>query len=189
MSEINQRFMRYYITLLLLLISTALRAQFLVLNWEEDIIVYPSDSTDVILAILPHVFVSDEKIDYSWTAEVLTVGNKRFKLEITLEDGSFEPMGDPIIGWVDKKQCGVFLRANRYEGRIPIMDIYMSKSLDGDFFPFDVDAIQFQWVSVTDLYYHPARQIYIYKLRFWYKDVLYSGWVPRCCPDPYNSCT
>lgn len=181
--------MRYYITIALLFISTALHAQYLALNWEEDIIVYPSDSTDVIFTILPHVFVSDEKTDYSWTAEVLTVGDKRFKLEITLEDGSFEPMGDPIIGWVDKKQCGVFLRANRYEGRIPIMDIYMSKSLDGDFFPFDVNAIQFQWVSVTDLYYHPARQIYIYKLRFWYKDVLYSGWVPRCCPDPYNSCT
>ena len=187
MSEINQRFMRYYITLLLLLISTALRAQFLVLNYEEDIIVYPSDSTDVVLAILPHMFVNDDDNDYSWTAKVLSVGEHRFKLEIDLDD-SMEPMGDPIIGWVDKKQCGVFLRANRYEGRIAIMDIYMSKSLDGDFIPFDVYSINFEWVSVTDLYYHPGRQKYIYKVHFSHEGALYSGWVPRSCHDIYNSC-
>ena len=104
--------MRYYITIAMLLISTALRAQYLVLNWEEDIIVYPSDSTNVILAILPHMFVNDDDNDYSWTAKVLCVEEHRFKLEIDLDDGG-EQMGDPIIGWVDKKQCGVFLRNNR----------------------------------------------------------------------------
>lgn len=180
--------MKYYITIAMLLISTALHAQHLVLNWEEDIIVYPSDSTDVIFAILPHVFISDEETEYSWIAKVLTVGDKRFKLEITLDDSSLEPMGDPIIGWVDKKQCGVFLRANRHEGRIPIMDIYMSKSLDGDFIPFDVYSINFEWVSVTDLYYHPGRQKYIYKVHFSHEGALYSGWVPRSCHDIYNSC-
>ncbi len=180
--------MKYYFTVLLLLISTAVHAQFLVLNWEEDIIVYPSDSTDVILAIMPHMSVNDDDNDYTWTAKVLSVGEHRFKLEITLDDYMLEPAGDPIIGWVDKKQCGVFLRDNRYEGRIPIMDIYMSKSLEGDFIPFDVSAVNFQWVSVTDLYYHPVRRIYIYKIHFWYKDILYSGWVPRSCHDIYNSC-
>lgn len=179
--------MRYYITIAMLMVSTALHAQYLALNWEEDIIVYPTDSTGIILAILPHMFISET--DYSWTAKVLSVGDERFKLEITLDDSGFEQMGNPVIGWVDKKQCGVFLRANRYEGRIPIMDIYMSKSLDGDFMTLDVYDVPFQWVSVTDLYYHPARQEYIYKLHFWHKDVLYSGWVPRCCPDSYNSCT
>ena len=179
--------MRYYITIAMLLISTALRAQYLVLNWEEDIIVYPSDSTNVILAILPHMFVNDDDNDYSWTAKVLCVDEHRFKLEIVLDDG-VEQMGDPIIGWVDKKQCGVFLRNNRYEGRIAIMDIYMSKSLEGDFIPFDVGAINFQWVSVTDLYYHSYHYDYIDKVHFWYKDVLYSGWVPRSCPNIYNSC-
>lgn len=186
MSEINQRFMRYYITLLLLLISTALRAQFLVLNYEEDIIVYPSDSTDVILAILPHIFVNDDDNDYSWTAKVLSVGEHRFKLKIDLDD-SLEPMGDPIIGWVDKKQCGVWLRANRYEGRIPIMDIHMNETLDGDFIPLDISGIDFEWICVTDIYKNPER--HIYKVQFTYKGVDYSGWVPRCCPDPYNSCT
>jgi hypothetical protein len=38
--------MRYYITIALLFISTALHAQYLALNWEEDIIVYPSDFED-----------------------------------------------------------------------------------------------------------------------------------------------
>lgn len=180
--------MKYYITIAMLLISTALRAQYLVLNHEEDIVVYPSDSTDVIFAILPHVFITDEETDYSWIAKVLTVGDKRFKLEITLHDSSLESMGDPIIGWVDKKQCGVFLRDNRYEGRIAIMDIYMSKSLDGDFIPFDVYSINFEWVSVTDLYYHPGRQKYIYKVHFSHEGALYSGWVPRSCHDIYNSC-
>ena len=56
--------MRYYITIAMLLISTALRAQYLVLNHEEDIVVYPSDSTDVIFAILPHMFVNDNDNDY-----------------------------------------------------------------------------------------------------------------------------
>ena len=177
--------MRYFIMMLMLLISNILNAQYLVLNSSEDIIVYPSDTTDVIFCVLPHSFVSDVKTDYSWGAKILCVNEERFKLEIVL-DYSLTWETDPIIGWVDKKQCGVWLRANRYEGRIPIMDIHMNETLDGDFIPLDISGVDFEWICVTDIYKNPER--HIYKVQFTYKGVDYSGWVPRCCPDPYNSC-
>lgn len=173
--------------LMMLLISNILNAQYLVLNMYEDIVVYPSDTTDLIFCILPNPIATyADKSNYTWTARILRVTEDRFKLEMVLDD--FFSQTDPIIGWVDKKQCGVWLRANRYEGRIPIMDIHMNETLDDDFIPLDISGIDFNWVCVTDIHLDSEHH-YIYKVKFIYKGVEYSGWVPRCCPDPYDSCT
>lgn len=177
--------MRYYIILFTLLLSNMLYAQSIVLNPDEDIIIYPSDTSDVVFCVLPHKQLYNT--DYSWYARILCVEESRFKINVSL-DYSITWLTDPIIGWVEKSQCGVYLRANRYEGRIPIMDLYETPLFDGNYHAINVDEIDSEWIRVIDIHIDPNDDVK-YKVEFYMDGILHSGWVKRCCPDVYNSCT
>lgn len=107
----------------------------------------------------------------------------RFKVNLQLETGL--DSAPEIIGWVDKKYCGVFQRwyyeRDENDNLVRFVKLYEEPNIDAKFIkiydvindPLTVIDFQNRWVKVM----------------FYLDDVLYEGWIDKYCSNPYNSCT
>ncbi len=125
--------------------------------------------------------------------EILRKSNNRYKVRIIAIN---ENDVTPIIGWVDKEQCGVWLRGKWTNPELSIVSLYR---MPGQLYPF---------VKLTDKYangFHkyvdtksnavPVLDYKLYKGKYWIKTVVIKdkrkiiGWTTNYCPNPYDSCT
>lgn len=165
---------------LLLLAFNSMAQQRIVLNMNEYIDVHVgSDEDECFCQLLPLEKLPD---DYVYDAIILDQTFNRYKLQITMRmiDG---PESQPIIGWVNKNQCGAFLLCNNYSGSTPLLFLYKFPELDSEFTVVELNQqINGQWISIRDI--QKGFALVSFKLN----DILYSGWIQRFCTDPYNSC-
>lgn len=152
-----------------------------VLRMEDFVKVYiDAYKDDSFCQLLP---LSKLASDLSYNAIILEKKGDRFKLIITLSDILCDIESEPIIGWVDSKDCGVFLLCNKYDGSVPILNLYESPSLESYVETIDISSIIRFWISITDIYNG------FVKVSFEIHGNIYRGWISRYCTDPYSLCT
>ena len=153
----------------------------IVLRMDDFVKVYiDAYKDDCFCQLLP---LSKLTSDLSYNAIILEKRNNRFKLMITLSDILCDIESEPIIGWVDTNDCGVFLLCNNYDGSVPLLNLYESPTLESYVDIIDISSIIGLWISITDI--HKG----FVKVSFEIQGNTYRGWISRYCTDPYNSCT
>ena len=152
----------------------------------DSIPIYSSEtSTDYIAKIK-----EDPELENWHDVEILKVSNNRYKVHIM-------PLNVanvvPIDGWVDKEQCGVWLRAWHQEGELFIVRLY---SEPGKSFPFLklFDKMPDDFGKYTNEEAAPVLDYKYYKGDYWIKTVIIKdkhkviGWTRDFCPNVYDSC-
>ena len=119
----------------------------------------------------------------SYYAIVLDKQGERFKLKITMSDILGDLESEPVIGWVEARECGVFLLCNNYSDSVPLLSLYEGPSSESVVEIIDISSINGLWVSIKDIYNG------FVQVSFGIHGKIYSGWISRYCTDPYNSCT
>lgn len=133
---------------------------------------------------------SSEKEDWH-CVDILAKSKNRYKVHIVLCNGSTAT--PPIDGWVEKEQCGVWLRGRyiksglwnvyfyKYPGQLhPFLKI-TSKYLDS-FSEYDNDKAV------------PVLDYKLYEGKYWIKTVITKdkkrivGWTKDYCPNVYGAC-
>jgi hypothetical protein len=152
----------------------------------DSIPIYSSEtSTDYIAKI------KEDPEKENWhDVEILKVSDNRYKVHIM-------PLNVanvvPIDGWVDKEQCGVWLRAWHQEGELFIVRLY---SEPGKPFPFLklFDKMPDDFGKYTNEEAAPVLDYKYYKGDYWIKTVIIKdkhkviGWTRDFCPNVYDSC-
>jgi hypothetical protein len=152
----------------------------------DSIPIYSSEtSTDYIAKI------KEDPEKENWhDVEILKVSDNRYKVHII-------PLNVanvvPIDGWVDKEQCGVWLRAWHQEGELFIVRLY---SEPGKPFPFLklFDKMPDDFGKYTNEEAAPVLDYKYYKGDYWIKTVIIKdkhkviGWTRDFCPNVYDSC-
>ena len=150
--------------------------------------VYSNDtSTDRITIIKEY----SEKENWH-DVEILGKSNNRYKVRISAIN---ENNVAPIIGWVDKEQCGVWLWGKWTKPGSCIVFLYRMPG-------------QYPFVKIKDKYAHgfdkyvdtkskavPVLDYKLYKGEYWIKTEIIKnkrriiGWTTNYCPNPYDSCS
>jgi hypothetical protein len=152
----------------------------------DSIPIYSSEtSTDYIAKI------KEDPEKENWhDVEILKVSDNRYKVHIM-------PLNVanvvPIDGWVDKEQCGVWLRAWHQEGELFIVRLY---SEPGKPFPFLklFDKMPDDFGKYTNEEAAPVLDYKYYKGDYWIKTAIIKdkhkviGWTRDFCPNVYDSC-
>jgi hypothetical protein len=152
----------------------------------DSIPIYSSEtSTDYIAKIK-----EDPELENWHDVEILKVSNNRYKVHIM-------PLNDtnvaPVDGWVEKAQCGVWLRAWHQEGELFIVRLY---SEPGKSFPFLklFDKMPDDFGKYTNEEAAPVLDYKYYKGDYWIKTVIIKdkhkviGWTRDFCPNVYDAC-
>lgn len=172
---------------IVLVISMAILAQLsasaqerIVLRMDDFIKVYIDfQKDDCFCYLLP---LSKYDSDLAYDAIVLEKKGDRFKLKIRMSDILCDRESEPVIGWVDTNDCGVFLLCNNYDGPVPLLNLYESPATESSVNIIDISCINGLWISISDI--HKG----FVKVSFEIHDNIYTGWISRYCTDPYNSC-
>lgn len=123
---------------------------------------------------IKHVIMEDTLFDIWYFFTIYDNSPLRFKVGVsTIYDKPF------LIGWIDKKHCGVHLVVNE---SYKTLKLYEKPELDSNYEKIvlergDWDAI------VVDI--HPDGFM---KIVFRYNDVIYTGWTKEYCSNPIASC-
>lgn len=153
----------------------------IVLRMDDFIKVYiDSQKDDCFCQLLPQ---SEYDSDLLYDAIVLEKKGGRFKLEIKMSNILCDLESEPVVGWVETEDCGVFLLCNNYNGSVPLLNLYESPCLESVVDIIDISCINGRWISIKDI--HKG----FVKVSFEICGNIYSGWISRYCTDPYNSCT
>ena len=125
--------------------------------------------------------------------EILGQSNNRYKVCISAIN---ENNVAPIMGWVDKEQCGVWLWGKWIKPEFCIVSLYR---MPGQLYPFvkiiDKFAHGFDKYVDTKSKAVPVLDYKLYKGKYWIKTVIIKdkrkiiGWTTNYCPNPYNSCS
>ena len=152
----------------------------------DSIPIYSSEtSTDYIAKI------KEDPEKENWhDVEILKVSNNRYQVRVI-------PLNDtnvaPVDGWVDKAQCGVWLRAWHQEGEFFIVRLY---SVPGKSFPFLklFDKMPDDFGKYTNGKAVPVLDFKLLRGNYWIKTIIYNnnkeivGWTRDYCPNTFGSC-
>lgn len=170
---------RLLVTILLLaLCFSTLAQERVVLKMDGIIKVYIYFNHDLCFCHLP-----PSETDLFYDAQILEKKGSRFKLKITMRDITGEVKSEPIIGWVNSKDCGVYILCNEFHDQIPILFLYESPTLNSNVTYIDVTDIYKTWICIEDI-----TNGFI-KIYFDLDDIKYEGWINRYCLDIFSLCT
>ena len=172
-----------------------------ILSQDKNIVVFFTDaitngvpvySNDTGIDIITNIKEYPEKENWH-DVEILMKSNNRYKVRIISIN---ENNVTPIIGWVDKEQCGVWLRGKWIKPELSILSFYCMPS---QLYPFtkitDKYAYGFDKYADTKSKAVPVLDYKFYKGTYWIKTVIIKeerkiiGWTTDYCPNPYDSCT
>lgn len=141
---------------------------------------------DAVSHTIKHTIFQDSIFEIDFDAKILTSTPLRFEIEVSSTISPYSPDAEitTIRGWIDKINCGIFLR-NIYSPNnnpnLPILNIYSEPTTDS------------QYITLTG-YYNQLVNVLDYnddwaKVIFYDKGKLIIGWIERYCSNIYNSCT
>lgn len=141
---------------------------------------------DAVSNTIKHTIYQDSIFEIYFAVKILASTPLRFEIEVSSTIPSCSPDAEEtkIRGWIDKINCGVFLR-NIYfpknDSNLPILNIYRKPTTNS------------QYITLTG-YYNQLVTVLDYKddwvkVIFYDKGKLIIGWIERYCSDIYNSCT
>ena len=123
----------------------------------------------------------DSITEFYYVTRIIEETPLRFKVELFGElDGNTRCDTRVLTGWIDKQNCGVFLRGyydNKKNSYIKLFKRPTKKS-------------SFQTIYTNDMIWVPVISISEgwRKILFYYKGELYVGWIELYCSSIYNSC-
>ena len=169
------------ILLVFFIFLPAVAQERVVLKMEDSIEVYISfNEGHCFCKLLP---IKEYNSDFFYNAIILEKKENRFKLKIAMSDIDAKIESEPIIGWVDKTNCGVFLLCNEYVEQIPMLYLYEYPIIDSVRNIIDIRGIDRSWISIDDTYNGFAR------ISFEIDGIKYSGWINKYCTDMYSLCS
>lgn len=151
--------------------------------------IYSDDSTSECLAT-----IKEDAEKENWhDVELLEKSNSRYKVRIvSINDSNVKP----ICGWVNKEECGVWLRGESSKGNVWTVNLYR---MPGQLTPFirikDDYLDAFDKYAVTKSKAFPVLDYKLCNGCYWIKTVIVvdkkkiTGWTINYCPIIYNSCT
>ena len=135
--------------------------------------------------------IKENEQEENWhNVELLEQSNNRYKVRIT---SCKEDATTPIIGWVDKEQCGVWLWGKKMSSKLWTFRLYRKPE---QLHPFvrivdeDIDGFG----KYTNDKAAPVLDYKYYKGKYWIKTEIlkdkkkYVGWTIDYCPNIYGSC-
>jgi hypothetical protein len=166
------------IVMLLSVLALPMLAQDKVVLKDDVIKVYiDADNDFYFCQLLP------SESDLFYDAHILEKRRNRFKLKITLRDIPGKICSEPITGWVDKNDCGVFVLCNEYRDTIPILFLYEFPDANARTTYIDINKIHRTWMHIEDISNGFVR------ISFDLDDIKYNGWINRYCLDMFSLCT
>lgn len=141
---------------------------------------------DAVSHTIKHTIFQDSVFEIYFDAKILTSTPLRFEIEVSSTILPCFPDVEitTIRGWIDKINCGIFLRniysPNNNPNR-PILNIYSEPTTDSHY--ITLTGYYNQLVNVLDYSGDWAKVI------FYDKGKLIIGWIERYCSNIYNSCT
>lgn len=141
---------------------------------------------DAVSNTIKHTIYQDSIFEIYFDAKILTSTPLRFEVEISSTIPPCTPEAEEIkiTGWIDKINCGVFLR-NTYslnnDPNVPMLNIFREPTTNSQY--ITLTGYYNKLVNVLDYSDHWAKVI------FYDKGKLIIGWVERYCSNIYNSCT
>ena len=151
---------------------------FVIISHNDPVCVYPSA-----FATRPHRIIQQiDELEALYTFKVIDDSLFRFKVQIFEPDRIREKDYDSLytsLGWIDKINTTVFMRSTYHDDGVyiklyetPRFDSKYTKIAENDDFECKayVDKIIDKW----------------YHINFVHHNLLYSGWTPIYCVNPYG---
>lgn len=135
--------------------------------------------------------IKEDSEKENWhNVEILDQSNDRYKVSITScqEDGS-----KSVNGWVDKAQCGVWLRGKYIERELFVISLYTDSNLLTPFMKLHSKYFG-DFEKYTNGKAAPILDYKYYNGEYWIKTVItrkgkkITGWTRDYCPNVYDSC-
>lgn len=128
--------------------------------------------------------MQDKIYEIFFAVDILEKSALRYKVSVTTVISS-DPAPE-IVGWVDKRQCGVFKRWYYDDANNRFIKLYAEPRYDSEFVKIYEDIMTEENHEMTVVDYADGDWL---KVIFYSSGILYEGWVDRYCPDIYDSCT
>jgi len=119
--------------------------------------------------------------EFYYVTKVIEETPLRFKIELLGElDGNTKCDTKTLIGWIDKQNCGVYLRCYYDNKKNSYIKLYKQPTRDSSF----------QMIYTNDMIWVPVLSISKEwkQILYYHKGVLYIGWIELYCSNIYNSC-
>ena len=128
--------------------------------------------------------MQDKIYEIFFAVDILEKSALRYKVSVTTVISS-DPAPE-IVGWVDKRQCGVFKRWYYDDANNRFIKLYAEPRYDSEFVKIYEDIMTEENHEMTVVDYADGDWL---KVIYYSSGILYEGWVDRYCPDIYDSCT
>jgi hypothetical protein len=154
----------------------------------NGVLVYSSDTSNDSVAI-----INEDSEKENWhDVEILGQLNNRYRVRIiAINENNIEP----IYGWVDKEQCGVWLHSRYIQPDLFVVSLY---DYPGQSIPYmtlkSQNCYDFEKYSNTNSGAVPVLDYKLCDGKYWIKTLvindgrIYIGWTTNYCPNPYDSC-
>lgn len=167
--------MRSIFSIAIIVISVFCTAQVLIPN-NVAVPLY----SDAVSHEVSNFIFQDSNIEYWNNIEIIDQSPLRFKVNV---DWCFGEISYPkVTGWIDKINCGVFLRNNAFDEQGGLIYIYSEPC----------EHSEYKTIHRDDMTLEPLLEIgpdSWVKVMFYHNDILIIGWIRRYCDSPYNECT
>lgn len=153
---------------------------FVLVTHEEPVCIYPSAFANRPCRIIQQI----DELEELYTFKVLDDSLFRFKVQIYRADRCFSQDDDslsvPGIGWIDKINTTVFIRATEQADGEVYIKLCETPSSDSKFIRVinddHVDIVAYV-DEISDNWYH---------INFIYGNKIYRGWTDKYCVNPYG---
>lgn len=123
----------------------------------------------------------DTITEFYYVTRVIEESPLRFKVELDGElDGNIICDNRILTGWIDKQNCGVYLRCYYDNEKNSYIKLFKQPTKESSF----------QTIYTNDMIWVPVFSISEEwrQILFYYKGELYVGWIELYCSSIYNSC-
>ena len=150
--------------------------------------VYSNDT-----AIVSFTTIQEDTMRENWhDVELIAQSNTRYKVRITAIN---EENVAPIIGWVDKEQCGVWFWGRLIKPEYYVVSLF---HIPEQLYPFikitERYPDSFDKYAITNSKAFPILDYKLYNGKYWIKTIILKdkkkiiGWTTDYCPNVYGSC-